>query len=467
MKRKSLGSVERAQRRRVVRWLIASLVAVVAVVAAVALVSLQPWGNDDGRGDLTTAAAPLAVLPVQQIAPLPPEAPGPDPAALAAALDPVVNNPALATFTGSVSDAATAAVLWRDDPDRAMLPASTAKILTAAAAMTALPMDHRVSTDVVRGSAPNEIVLVGGGDPTLTAQPIGTENFYPGAARLDDLADQIRRSGVVADTILVDTTAYTGPALADGWFPADIAGGYIAPIEPVMLDAGRIDPLDDESARSGTPALDVGRALAETLGIDPANVRLDAADSGAAPVASVQSAPLRDRLGQMMWRSDNVLAEAIGREVAIATNTDPSFAGATKAVTDTLAAAGMDVAGVHLADASGLSMNDAIPARVLDRVLTAAAGEGQPQLRPMLDYLPVAGATGTLADRYAAGDRAGAGWVRAKTGTLDEASALVGYVVDTDQRVLTFALMSNGSPPDVSRPALDAIAATLRSCGCR
>jgi D-alanyl-D-alanine carboxypeptidase/D-alanyl-D-alanine-endopeptidase (penicillin-binding protein 4) len=44
---------------------------------------------------------------------------------------------------------------------------------------------------------------------------------------------------------------------------------------------------------------------------------------------------------------------------------------------------------------------------------------------------------------------------------------LVGYVVDTDERVLTFALMSNGSPPDVSRPALDAIAATLRSCGCR
>ena len=127
----------------------------------------------------------------------------------------------------------------------------------------------------------------------------------------------------------------------------------------------------------------------------------------------------------------------------------------------------MDVAGVHLTDASGLSVDNAIPARVLDRVLTAAAGDGQPQLRPMLDYLPVAGATGTLADRYAAGDRAGAGWVRAKTGTLDEASALVGYVVDTDQRVLTFALMSNGSPPGVARPALDAIAATLRSCGCR
>ena len=167
MKKKKVGSVERAQRRRVTRWLIVGLVALVAVVSAVALISLQPWGNNDGRGDLTTAAAPPTVMPLQQIAPLPPQAPGPDPAALAAALEPVVTNPDLATFTGSVSDAATATVLWRDDPDRAMLPASTVKILTTAAAMTALPMDHRVSTDVVAGAAPNEIVLVGGGDPTL------------------------------------------------------------------------------------------------------------------------------------------------------------------------------------------------------------------------------------------------------------------------------------------------------------
>ncbi len=99
--------------------------------------------------------------------------------------------------------------------------------------------------------------------------------------------------------------------------------------------------------------------------------------------------------------------------------------------------------------------------------MTAAAGDGDPKLRPLLDYLPVAGGTGSLSDRYASGNRTGAGWVRAKTGTLSTASALSGFVVDQNGRVLTFALMSNDRPPEVSRPALDAIAGALRNCGCQ
>ena len=125
----------------------------------------------------------------------------------------------------------------------------------------------------------------------------------------------------------------------------------------------------------------------------------------------------------------------------------------------------MDVAGVHLADASGLSVDNRIPARLLDQALTAPRAT-PPQLRPMLDYLPVAGATGTLSDRYASGDRAApdGSAPRPELSTTRARCRLRG---GHRQRVLTFALMSNGRPPEVSRPALDAIAATLRSCGCR
>ena len=411
--------------------------------------------------------APAPVVATPAVAAVDPDAPVPDPDVLAAALEPVVKSPALGDFTGSITDPATGTVLWSQDSDRALIPASTTKILTTAAAMLVLPSDHRITTRVVEGSKPGEIVLIAGGDPTLSALPPGEDSYYEGGPRIADLAEQIRRSGATVDTVLVDTSLYSGDPLAPGWFPQDVGEGYVAPIEPVMLDGGRLQPLQDESPRSDTPALDAGRALASALGADPARVAIGSASPGAAPMASVQSAPLTERLGQMVRLSDNVLAETIGREVAIATGNEHSFAGATRAVTGTLQQAGVDVTGVTLSDLSGLSVDNRIPARTLDRVISEAAGPNRTELRPMLDYLPVAGATGTLADRYGTTTRAGAGWVRAKTGTLTEVNGLAGYVVDSEGRVLSFALLSNGRPPGEARPALDAVASVLRECGCR
>ncbi|WP_441346871.1 D-alanyl-D-alanine carboxypeptidase/D-alanyl-D-alanine endopeptidase [Rhodococcus sp. SGAir0479] len=455
------------RRRRNVRMLL-SLVVVVLVVAAagIAIVSVQR-GSATATDDAVAVPQPALITAAPQIVPVSDDAPAPTPQALAAVLAPVVSNPALGAFTGTVSDARTGTVLWSRNPDTPMTPASTTKILTAAAAMLALPADHRVTTEVVQGSRPGEIVLRGEGDPTLTAQPAGAPGYYPGAPRIADLVEQIGRAGVQVDSIVVDTGAYAGPAMAQGWMPEDVAAGYIAPVEPLMIDGARLDPAADESPRSATPALDAGRALARALNVDPARVAPGRAEPGAAPVASVLSAPLRDRLGQMMRRSDNVLAEAIAREVAGAREAERSFAGATSSIAQVLSDAGFATDGLTLHDGSGLSVDDRIPARLQGDVLAAAAGDSKPQLRPMLDDLPVAGATGTLSDRYAAGDRVGAGWVRAKTGTLSVASALTGYVVDVDGRVLTFALMSNDRPPEVSRPALDAVAGALRLCGCR
>ena len=75
----------------------------------------------------------------------------------------------------------------------------------------------------------------------------------------------------------------------------------------------------------------------------------------------------------MLGRSDNVLAETVGREVAVATGNEHSFEGTTKAVTGTLQQAGLDVTGVTLRDVSGLSVENRIPARTLDRVISEAA----------------------------------------------------------------------------------------------
>jgi D-alanyl-D-alanine carboxypeptidase/D-alanyl-D-alanine-endopeptidase (penicillin-binding protein 4) len=137
-----------------------------------------------------------------------------------------------------------------------------------------------------------------------------------------------------------------------------------------------------------------------------------------------------------------------------------------------------------MVDGSGLSINDAVPATLLTQVLGAAAApdsihqpfqqqspqQGQQQrttaLRALLVGLPVAGGSGTLADRYQGAAAGGRGWVRAKTGTLTGVNSLAGTVLDADGRVLVFALLSNGPNPSTVRPRLDALAAGLRACGC-
>jgi D-alanyl-D-alanine carboxypeptidase/D-alanyl-D-alanine-endopeptidase (penicillin-binding protein 4) len=105
---------------------------------------------------------------------------------------------------------------------------------------------------------------------------------------------------------------------------------------------------------------------------------------------------------------------------------------------------------------------------LLTRVLVLAASADHPALRPLLTGLPVGGASGTLANRFDGPDRAGAGVVRAKTGTLRGVSSLAGTVVDADGRQLAFAVLADRVPDTGrARTALDRIATALAGCGCR
>jgi D-alanyl-D-alanine carboxypeptidase/D-alanyl-D-alanine-endopeptidase (penicillin-binding protein 4) len=234
-----------------------------------------------------------------------------------------------------------------------------------------------------------------------------------------------------------------------------------------MLDAGRIQPTTIESRRSVTPALDAGRALAVALGVDPAKVTFAPGPAGGRQLASVQSAPLMERLLEMMNSSDNVMAETIAREVAKATGRPLSFAGGVDAVLSKLAAEKIDVTGASLVDASGLSVADLLTAKTLDDVVNAAAGPDHPALRPLVDLLPVAGGSGTLSNRFFDTDvaKSPAGWLRAKTGSLTKTNALAGIVTDSSGRVLTFAFISNNAGME-GRTRLDALASVLRTCGC-
>ncbi len=453
----------RARGRHVL--LAAGVVAVVAVVVAAAGL-LSSGGRSNAQ--VPPPRAPASAKPA--VVALPDSAAVPTTAGMSAALAAVVADPDLGNLTGRVTDAHTGQQIWEQRSDLPMQPASTIKVLTTAAALLTLDRDARLTTTVAAADQtrmPGVVVLVGGGDPILSAAPPGEKSWYRGSARIADLADQVRKSGITATAVQVDNSLFTGPDMAPGWDPADIGGGDISPIQSVMLDAGRIQPTTMESRRSPTPALDAGRALAVALGIDPAKVTFAPGPAGGRQLASVQSAPLIERLRQMMNASDNVMAETIGREVAKATGRPLSFGGATDATVSKLASVKIDMTGASLVDSSGLSVANLLTSKSLDEVINVAAGPGQPALRPMVDLLPIAGGSGTLSERFIGVDAhdSAAGWLRAKTGSLTKTNALAGIVTDIRGRVLTFAFISNNAGM-TGRTALDALAATLRACGC-
>ncbi|GAB7067949.1 D-alanyl-D-alanine carboxypeptidase/D-alanyl-D-alanine-endopeptidase [Mycolicibacterium hodleri] len=445
---------------------------VVAVVAAVAAVATSS-GSAPAEPKVAVAPRPALVTATPAVTALADAAPVPTPAGLAALLAPFVANPDLGAFTGRVTDAATGRELWARGAGVPMQPASTNKVLTVAAALLTLDRDARLTTEVIapdQTTSPGLVVLKGGGDPTLSAAPKNVDPWYRGAARIVDLADQIRSSGIVPKAVQVDATAYSGPTLAPGWDPLDIDGGDIAPMEAVMLDGGRTQPVSVDSARSTTPALDAGRALAVALGLNPAAVTMRPTPVTGTQVASVQSPPLIERLRQMMLESDNVMAESTGREVAAAVGKPQSFDGGVAAVLGQLAKAGVDTGGATLRDSSGLSVEDRLTAETLDEVVTAAAKNAtldDHDLRPLVDLLPIAGGSGTLSNRFTDTDagRDALGLLRAKTGSLTGTNALAGFVTDDSGRVLTFSLLSNDAGP-TGRTAIDAVASALRTCGC-
>ncbi len=152
---------------------------------------------------------------------------------------------------------------------------------------------------------------------------------------------------------------------------------------------------------------------------------------------------------------------------ALARKQPASFEGAGKAVRDELAKLGLPLAGARFADGSGLDRRDRVSAALLTTLLTRAADPARPALRPVLTGLPVGGFTGTLAGRFdTAPATAGAGLVRAKTGTLTGVNTLAGTVVTADGRLLAFAFLAGRTlSPYEAQPALDRLSAALAGQG--
>jgi D-alanyl-D-alanine carboxypeptidase/D-alanyl-D-alanine-endopeptidase (penicillin-binding protein 4) len=347
-------------------------------------------------------------------------------------------------------DLETGRVLYALNPDRSLAPASNEKLPLTYAALLRLGGSYRFRTQVLgageRSGATwiGDLYLRGGGDPTLDRHG------------LRRLAAQLRAAGIrrVSGNVLADESYFDTRRTAPGW----LARFYLNESPP--LSALAVNRGWYQGRSTPDPAGAAAATFVRILNERGVRVAGESAwgktPTDAFPLAQVDSAPLTDVLRFMDRESDNFTAElvlkALGAEIA---GKGTTGAGA-RVVVETLAEAGIPLAGVRIADGSGLSRLDRLTPRAIASILLASWDD--PELRPVLwDALPVAGRSGTLEKRL--DSRPAYGAVRAKTGTTATASALSGFV----RRRFAFAVLQNGHPISTwwAREAQDRFATAL------
>ena len=354
--------------------------------------------------------------------------------------------------------------------DAPAIPASTTKLLTAAAALEVLGPDHVFATTVAGEG--RRLVLVGGGDPLLGRS--AQVDVWPARADVVTLArrtaDALREQGRRRVVLGYDDSLFSGPADNPAWPRDYVADGVVSPITALWVDEGRAeDGFGRVADPSAVAAAEFAGAL-QRFGIevsgDPAPTR---AGPGATELARVESAPLSQLVEWVLAVSDNEAAEVLARHVGLAASGTGSSRAGTAAVVRTLAGLGVRTAGAEVYDGSGLSRENRLSADTLVDVLRLAATPAQPDLRPVLTGLPIAGFTGSLELRPGDASPQARGRVRAKTGTLSGVSGLAGVVTDLDGSDLVFAVLADRirlvNTLD-ARAALDDLAAALAGCRC-
>jgi serine-type D-Ala-D-Ala carboxypeptidase/endopeptidase (penicillin-binding protein 4) len=349
-------------------------------------------------------------------------------------------------------DLGTGRVVFQRNADLALVPASNEKLAVTYAALAAFGPWFRIPTEVIgRGELRSgvwhgDLVLKGYGDPTLST------------GDLRALARDLRAAGIrrVTGRVVGDESYFDSRRMGPGWK----SWYYVnesPPLSALTVDRGRY---------RGRIARDPALAAAEGLRAELRRLRIrirraavtGVAPDDALPLATTVSPPLNVILRFMNRESDNFTSELLLKQLGTLEGTRGTTARGGRLVMRELAESGIPLAGVHIADGSGLSRSNRLTARALITMLRLVWADTE--LRPaFLESLPVAGRNGTLKDRMRRWPAAGR--VLAKTGTTSVASALSGFVGSR----YAFVVLQNGRPVSQTwaRRAQDRFAAVLAS----
>lgn len=376
------------------------------------------------------------------------------------------------------------------DPDAALLPASTLKMVTAAAALVSFGPAARFQTRIEStgwlapdGTLHGDLVLVGTGDPVLATPEYGRW-VYPARPRtpLEALVDQLVDAGVrtVDGSVLGVVDRFEGPSVAGGWpdryfasFDARYADGLVvdagvrtlvtypededddvgddvddndgddAGDQPEGDEDGDVDP-EVRIEHAPAPAEHAVEELVRLMEESEIEVRgaarvgsPDAATTGR--LARVASPPMDELLRFALRRSDNQITDAIFRAVGRHRTGIGSFASGDHAVRQVLDRLDIDHAHAVFADGSGLSRDDRLsPSLLVELDRSMHQGRHAATWRSLM---AVMGESGTLSTRLR--NSPAAGRFIGKTGTLRDVSSLSGTVTQDGPRRYHLAVIAN------------------------
>lgn len=378
----------------------------------------------------------------------------------------------LGTFTGSVVNASTGEQLFERSGTTGVSQGGVVQVLTAAAALNILGPDYRLTTRVYEGSTAGTIVLVGGGDPTLSRLAPGQESVYSGAEKLANLADEVEKSynGEVTNIVLDTTMWSTGDKWDATWPRAEQTGGNLSEVTALQVDGDRDDPTAQTSGRSTDPVARAGEWFAEAL--EDAGVDIDADDVtfslGAAVttkplLGEVSSQPVSVLINQMLVAGDATLAETLARVVSKQMGLGGSASSINQAITSAIAVYEVDTTGVSVHDGSGTSGANAVSPEFMAKFMIKVM-QGAANLNIIYDSLAVAGSTGSLATRFTGDNAVAKGAVLAKTGASGGIFSLAGVMTAADGTQLAFAFYAYEAT-NKARAALDTLTTGVYSCG--
>jgi len=331
-------------------------------------------------------------------------------------------------------------------PNLPIIPASNMKLLTAAVALEVLGPEFVYTTKVAGLQADNRIVgdmwLIGGGDPVLSTMDYPSTESYPtvNPTRIESLVDAISAAGVteITGSIIADESRYDterfSPTLGLG-----VRTTEVGPLGALLLNDGVVlsSPIKPDQPALAA-AQEFLRLLTERGIVVQGGVSVGTVTSDIPVIASINSAPMRDIVTEMLTNSDNNTAELVLKEIGLSKLASGTRLAGTQVMQSTLQEMGFSVDGTVIVDGSGLDRGNRVNCSLLTTLLERDGGFGI-----IGTGLAVAGKTGTLKDLL--GDSVASNRLRAKTGTLTGAKALSGFVAYSADKAISFVLILNGS----------------------